>query len=146
MQTIAFTVVGWTICAAALAVSVRYFLYSKPAGDGPADRAGLIFGRIHPQLLVRTLIAIVTIWSCLLLSNAVAAQGDRILAGLILAVAAPAMLFAALTLFTLPLALLTGEPKRPMPVAAAKMTKPRIAAWIFIAVIIVAAALIPILR
>jgi hypothetical protein len=146
MRVVAFNVVGSIVCAAALVVSVRYFLLSKPADNEPLNRASLIFGRIHPQVLVRVFIAAAMICSFWLLSNAVAARGYRLLAGLILAVAAPA---AIVLLFTLLALLFTRSSREPTPREHSQISSTpnaRITAWIFFVAIIIGAALIPILR
>lgn len=146
MQAIALQPIAMIVCVAALAVSVRYFLSSRPAHDGPVDPSRLLFGRIHPQVLLRALIAAAMTYVCWLLSNAAAAQGDRILAGLILAAAAPAVLALALTLFALVLVLLPAKPARPTLAQGAVTLKSKIAARFFLIAIIVGAALLPILR
>ena len=134
------------LSVAALAISIRYFLASKPADAGPVNRANLIFGRIHPQILSRMLAAGAMVSICWILSLGLAAQKERLLAGLILAVAVPAAMFLTITLLAFLLAFLPLEQQEPDPSYVAGIPKARIATRIVIGAVILGAAAIGMLR
>lgn len=146
MRPIALDVMTCIACAGAFALSVRYFLLSKPVDDGPVGREHLIFGKIHPHFLVRALIAAAMTWSCWALSKSLASDGNRVIAGMVLASGVPAGLTLAMTLFVLPFAFAPGDARQPTSTELAVTAKSKWTARVLFALIVAAAAMIPFLR
>lgn len=101
IQSIGLSVAGWVVAVFAIVLSVRYFLISKPADEGPVIRSQLLFGRIHPQMLLKCALAALWAYGCWILSRDLVSHGDRVLAGLTLAAGTPGALFIAISLTAL---------------------------------------------